>query len=469
MSTPPQYDQSIGSLNPQTERAVHEFVHDAVSQLSELLKDSRPEFDDYIRWESGSDGFFRERKRRVRLLVPTLSLEWVKSHRNYQACSDALKSEAIIASHLDHVVGTSLGRSRLDASHILQSLVYAMVDDEGILAFNEEKFCHTLDAWIDFFRSDRIDHKLVAPLPYLRVPFPLRLNDEVTLDCMTDEEVTRCSHVGVIRPLSGFPYIERQVAVGIRKSASLPKLIRRGDEPHEALQTDEGVFGRRPVLYDHLVVDDVLSALRLFKRTRIRAAGLASWSSSHFGGGGTSYRVLGQWPYGGAFELSDNEVPSFVELWQLLEKEAEHLRFSIRRFNMAFDRGLPDDRIVDLVIAAEALFLADAEKYQGELRFRFALRAAKFIEHPICSEREVFRLMKQAYAVRSTIVHGGSPTKISLPGNPSANLSTLIDAIEDLVRLGLCKALSMKDGRKIRRSDYWDSLVFRDDSLRSRE
>jgi hypothetical protein len=251
--------------------------------------------------------------------------------------------------------------------------------------------------------------------------------------------------------------------VGIRRTTFLPKLIRRGDEPPELPEAeDEGSFGKRPLFRDDLATDDVLSALRLFRHTQIRTAGLASWTDSPWLAGGTQYRVLGQWPYGGSFELSEGDVPHFLELWHLLEEGAARFGFSIHRFNLAFDRGLLADRIVDLVIAAEALFLGDLdENYRGELRFRFALRAAKFIEHMSYSEHDVFRVMRQAYDARSAIVHGGSPKGTRLPGNQSADLPTFIDAIEDLVRLGLRKALSMKEnGDKIRQAEYWDTLVF---------
>lgn len=242
----------------------------------------------------------------------------------------------------------------------------------------------------------------------------------------------------------------------------LPKLIRRGDEPDELKKAgDEGSFGNRPLFRDDLVVDDVLSALRLFKHSQVRTAGLASWTDSWWLKGGTSYRVLGQWPYSGKFELSESEVPDFLELWCLLEKGAGRFGFSIHRFNLAFDRRLLADRIVDLVIAAEALFLADLdEKYRGELRFRFALRAAKFIEHPNYGEHDIFRVMGQAYDARSAIVHGGSPKRTRLPDNPAAKLPTFIEAIEELVRRALRKALSMReDGRKLRQAEYWDTLV----------
>ena len=69
-----------------SEGVLHEFVCDAVLRLSEALKDSTPEFEDDTRWEHGTDGHFRERKKRVRTLWPMLSDEWLRSLPEYHAC-----------------------------------------------------------------------------------------------------------------------------------------------------------------------------------------------------------------------------------------------------------------------------------------------------------------------------------------------------------------------------------------------
>ena len=195
---------------------------------------------------------------------------------------------------------------------------------------------------------------------------------------------------------------------------------------------------------------------------QIRTVGYASWLDFFWLSGGTSWRVLDQGPYGGKFELAEDDVPDFLNLWRLLEEGAARFDFSIHRFSLSFDRGLLADRIVDLVIAAEALFLGDLDANdRGELRFRFALRAAKFIKDARYDEHDIFRVMRRAYDARSAIVHGGSPKDTRLPDNQSADLPSFIGAIEELVRLGLCKALSMKeDAKKLRQSEYWDSLVF---------
>jgi len=452
------------TAQPQTERVLHDFVRDAVSHLCEALKDSVPEFENDIRWECGPDGHFRVHTRCMRILGRKLSDEWLASLPDYQACVECLQADANVRPHLDRMVGTSHSTHRIMANSILKSLVYAMFDDEGALAFTDERFRSKWEKLVGFFGADQIPFKTVAPLPHLVAPaFPLRLNNELVLDRLTESEVTRCYQAGVIRPDSlQFPLIYGQVTVGIRRTVFLPKLIRRGDEPPEPLEAEgEGSFGNRPLSRGDLVIDDVLSALRLFKNTQIRAAGFTIGTDSPWLSGTTSYQVLGRWPYCRGFELSENDVPQFLALWHLLEQRATNFRFSIHRFNLAFDRGLLADRIVDLVIAAEALFLSDIgnEPYRGELGYRLALRAAKFIEHQNYVEHGIFRLMRRAYIARSAIVHGGGlPRDTGLPDNPSAELSIFIDAIEELVRLGLRKALSMNEN--MRQAEFWDALIF---------
>ncbi len=464
MTTPPQTNAHAAQISTETEGVLRDFVRAAVSRLSEALKDQAPEWDVDWRWERGPDGHFREHTKRTRKLWPILNDEWLRSLPEYDTCVKHLKSDPVIGPHLDRLVGTDTGATPVEADNILQSAIYSMLDDQGALAFTDERFDREWRELVEFFGAELIAFKIVAPLPRLVVPdFPLRLNNELVLDRLTEDEVSRCCLVGVLRPQSQrFPLIDAGVAVGVRRTMFLPKLIRTGDEPPEQpAAADEGSFGSRPLLRADLLIDDVLSALRLFKHTQVRTTGHASWTDPPWRNTGTSFRVLGQWPYWGKYELSAGEVPLFLELWHLLEEGAARFGFSIRRFNLAFDRGLLADRIVDLVIAAESLFLGDlGVQDRGELRFRFALRAAKFIEHPNYGEHDILRVMRLAYDARSAIVHGGSPKDTRLPDNESAKLPTFIDAIEELVRLGLRKGLSMKeDGKKMRQTEYWDTLV----------
>jgi len=68
-----------------------------------------------------------------------------------------------------------------------------MLTDEGTLAFTDERFDRKWRELVEFFGAERIAFKMVAPLPHLVVPdFPLRLNTDLVLDRLTEDEVTRC-------------------------------------------------------------------------------------------------------------------------------------------------------------------------------------------------------------------------------------------------------------------------------------
>jgi hypothetical protein len=154
------------------------------------------------------------------------------------------------------------------------------------------------------------------------------LNDEIVIDGLTDEEENHCCQLGVIRPvMPGYPIFSGGVAIGIRRALYMSKLD-RGELPDS---DDAGVFGKRPLGRDDLTINDVLSALRLFKSTHICATGFASRGDAPWSSSGTSYRLLGQWPYVGTFELSEAEVPHFLDLWRLLENGAMRLRFNVER------------------------------------------------------------------------------------------------------------------------------------------
>ena len=283
---------------------------------------------------------------------------------------------------------------------------------------------------------------------------PLRLGKDLVIDRLTGDEVTRCRQAGLFRPMLAqwhSSVIDDEQAVGFRWTTSLEKRVLRGDEPPQPPESaDEGRFCDRPLPRLDLTLDDVLSALRLLKPGVVSAAGAASWADSPWVRG-TSFHLRGDSRHFGEYELSKEEARDLQQLWGLLEKleKGSPLSFSIHRFNQAFERGLRVDRIVDLVISAESLFLGDIQD-RGELSFRLALRAAKFIVDPKYCEQEIYKRMKEAYDARSAIVHGRRTTDSKLPD---------INKLEDLVRLGLRKALSFDDPKRLKEPQYWESLI----------
>jgi hypothetical protein len=153
------------TIQSQTERVLHDFVCEAVSHLFATQRALRPEIEYDTRWERGADGHFRERKKRMQTSWSMLSDKWLRSLPDYQTCVEYLKSDVVVGPHLDRLVGTSMSALRLEANDILKSLMYAMLDDEGRLAFTDERFHSSWQELVGFFSADRITYKMVSPLP----------------------------------------------------------------------------------------------------------------------------------------------------------------------------------------------------------------------------------------------------------------------------------------------------------------
>jgi len=133
------------------------------------------------------------------------------------------------------------------------------------------------------------------------------------------------------------------------------------------------------------------------------------------------------------------DIDRFLEVWRLCRagKIPERIVYSIRRFNDSYVRWNPEDRMTDLVVALETVFVPDGGA--GEIAYKLRTRLVALLGRDTDNEqrkhlRDTVRL---AYAVRSALVHGSQierrlTQKLRKLG--LANLQGLCDQLEDLVR-----------------------------------
>ena len=135
---------------------------------------------------------------------------------------------------------------------------------------------------------------------------------------------------------------------------------------------------------------------------------------------------------------------------------------AIRRFGYAHERYRSEDKIVDLLVAAEALLLSDGS-YTGEVKYRLAHRAALFLAEADEVRRIVFKRMGVAYDLRSKLAHGGSYTK-KLPEKSDGGIFTLDEfvwQIQDYIRLAILKAVNLtSQPNALFELVNWDDFLF---------
>ena len=115
--------------------------------------------------------------------------------------------------------------------------------------------------------------------------------------------------------------------------------------------------------------------------------------------------------------------PLQVLLEALRSAEADkRLALAIRRLDAAYLRLDPEDRLLDLWIAFEALLLPDVS---GELRYRASIRIAQLLGGTSDEKRAAFNLARSSYNVRSEVVHGQASRE---------DLSKIVEETRELAR-----------------------------------
>jgi hypothetical protein len=130
-------------------------------------------------------------------------------------------------------------------------------------------------------------------------------------------------------------------------------------------------------------------------------------------------------------------------------RNLHNILIALRRFQQAQLRGSDEDKLIDLMIAAEALFLNDGT---DELSYRLATRAALFLAGSRDKRVRVFQSLRTAYRVRSAVVHG---TRVS-----RQDVSGSVKDVEILLRAALQRALLFIAANRTHALAKWDDMAF---------
>lgn len=379
----------------------------------------------------------------------------------YTVFRAALQADLTIAPQLNTLVGTPLGAMRLDAERIANHLVWETAPKAGPLHFDNGLFdtaYQTVDA--DLRRSE-FDFALVAPIWEAKIsPLTIQLSPSIEIDVLTDHEIIRCLNAGQFpQPMfGGTAHVHSSIGVRIR--FQLPKRV--GTAGSEQLDAAIAVYQQKSE-----ELRKVLHVLRLFKAGSIAVPGFVVYSDNWLiAGGTTSHAGEVAATDRNAYAITPQDVQPLKELWddvQKAEGKKKFLAAAIRRFGYAGERQRPEDKLVDLMIAAESFFLSDAgdPAGRGELSYRMAMRFAFFASAAGYTRRDLFQQMRRAYQARSSIVHGGDLKKSDVRSKDAdITLEEFVALTEDLLR-GAFKCGVKKVARDDSEFGQWEESILR--------
>lgn len=364
----------------------------------------------------------------------------------YKICLDALDGDPIISSQLNVMVGIHSRRSRTPTT---ESLARRLLDlgTGNDYSFDPERFDLEYEDFERAFYEPDFVYEVVAPLHGLLMSDSIKLADDLEVSPLRPEEMSDARKANPLR--------ERQCAV--RTTYRLPKVI--GDDIEIILEDTEKERAIQTRVNDR--IEQVVHAFRVFGADFVFPIDIAHRASKWLYGGDSVFpaKVLGDTL--ASNYLDQPTAESFRHFWVALQNEGvqkrRFLNVAVRRFGYACERHRTEDKIIDLLISAEALLMCDVNKnaYLGEIRYRFATRAAFFIGTVAANRKTIFRHMRDAYDERSKLAHGARPKR------QGRELEEFVGMTQEYIRRALRRAITLAtDPQTPYELVDWDELIF---------
>ncbi|MFH1747646.1 MAG: hypothetical protein ABIG44_11440 [Planctomycetota bacterium] len=366
---------------------------------------------------------------------------------------DILRRDPDISPLVDNLVGTTEGQYKLNAEKIVDGILLHMDPDLGQSELDVAAFDECYARFEESYCSSRYSYKAIAPLVGFTAPETIILDSQTEISRLKGHERDVC-----LSMLPHKSFVPTQYA--IKATYEMDRIVGDPIPSHNEQMLDEHPHNSSEAA-EH--IQELLRALGVFKKGNFSHLGIVCGTESWIDPGyhlffpAHPHDPIGRTQY--ALTLEEGaQIPSFCKNFgDPSVKRAKWLDVAIRRFDDAIHRARPEDGLLDLMIAAEALFLSDIHnaKERGELRYRLSLRAAVFLTEEGGDSTIIYNLFRKAYDNRSAIVHGDT-------ASGAANLLKTADEIEDQLRRVLRKSIDkLVMGCRTDALTDWNSLIFR--------
>jgi len=450
---------------PALREPLHAWMLEAVATLT---ADSDAAYEGFglPAWKCDPDGIFRNIARPVDGW-DFHKLRQLQQLATWSNVEKAFQEDSRLSRQVDTVVGTILSGLRVEAINFALGVIPRPSEIDRAEEVFEQRYAQ-LESYLV---ADELDFKVIWPLPGLIVEnTPVELEPDVVLDAMSDRELVAALRTETVRPTFGSEGLLFQAEPAsrtcIRYRYRLPKVIGpRGDDASARFQELE------QRLQD--IRATIEESLALVMPEPVMTAGRFGVSGDQWSpmSGGTSFQpaMMPRYAHSRRIEVDGQRVAKLQEAWKQVSrrdllKRNKGLALALRRLSYQAQRERPEDELLDLMIAAEALYLVGLgkESDRGELRYRLALRAALWADEPELdlTKYEVLQLMKSAYDARSAVAHGGSPEAkdMKIKGQ-RVELPELLRTTRIVVAAGCHKALAAAARPTSEWPPDWDVLA----------
>ncbi|MFN9008984.1 MAG: hypothetical protein ACK5WH_07600 [Hyphomonadaceae bacterium] len=363
-----------------------------------------------------------------------------------------------LRTHFSRFFQTASGSGRSFSLEELSKLLLPKLGLNGehsIFADAEFESTPRVREFLEAINSDSVQQLTIWPIRGLVTEGPVVLDKFTEFRELNVEEKLQCLNFGIIRPHILQELVpERSCWFGLCRTTNDQKIFDDDAEP------DFQAFENRMADQEQ-VLEDFLVAVPLTNgRVAFHAGGFGS--APHFETGNILAFTIGRqggttndhlfMNYDNGTRLNSEDAIELQEMWSFIRGRQQgpfhkRVRNAARRLFYAETRSKPEDVIIDLMIAAESLYLS-TEK--DELSYRMSLNAALWADLGGSEKREVVAIFKKAYNLRSKVVHGSAAIQ--------AKIIESNNEIKPILSDGIRKAMHYLNENA--EAPDWESMIF---------
>jgi hypothetical protein len=433
-------------------------------------------------WKHGSDGMYRRTRVHEYVFKPGTGIliessifgaeeeDVLEQLPAYAALREAAATSAVTGPMMSDSVGTAVAVSLFN----FKRFAMAILPSPGeFLSGNLPSFAARYDNLNKQLNSEEAQYEVTYFL--LNVSFDLdrvELEPGLAIERLTSAEVAQALDDAVLRPEFGSVPLYNAVegaAFALKRTWRVPRIV--------GYQHREHIEGIAELVEPRETAEELLQCLALMSERGVRIAGTTVRRIDDDFSLLAELRISRSLPAPhvpdrDSFRLDPARCAELQQLWRIAHNESfpanKALALAIRRLSFAAQRERAEDRLIDILIAAEAFYLTDTgdARERGELKYRLALRAALWSENSVAGwdRRQVRDHMKRAYDLRSSVAHGSEPKRKDIKvKDRQVSLAEFVRATEQIVRSALYKAMQQISPGGGRLAIDWEDLIIPDE------
>jgi hypothetical protein len=296
-------------------------------------------------------------------LLVNMQINTIESLETYRAAQSAIQADKLWNSHMDKLVGSAMSSRRIGINEVLKRIPTRILAETHQFVLSEQHFDEQVNGFELMFNSPTIEYIRTTPLYGITLQNNISLSDQISFETLTDDKVLMFLDLGLITSDSfgfGNDFVNRPPRTAIVTKFFIPKTVRGDADTPEPLNNSVLELWSRATIAETIA----LELLILIQGTAITPIGSHTKALGATMGGSRLQRnaIANAWTIP-SINLTAEAADKFYQLWPIVSddsKKSRHfLAIALRRFALAMSRPALDDKLIDLMICAEALFLPD--------------------------------------------------------------------------------------------------------------